>query len=54
MNMMFSTVGLALVAAIFMMLVPIALLVVGASFSGSEALKRWKSAAVSSFVKLRQ
>ena len=28
MNMMFSTVGLALVAAIFMMLVPIALLVV--------------------------
>lgn len=31
---------------------PIALLVVGASFSGSEALKRWKSAAVSSFVKL--
>lgn len=31
---------------------PIALLVVGASFSGSEALKRWKGAAVSSFVKL--
>ena len=31
---------------------PIALLVVGASFSGSEALKRWKSAAVSSLVKL--
>ena len=31
---------------------PIALLVVGASFSGSEALKRLKGAAVSSFIKL--
>ena len=31
---------------------PIALLVVGASFSGGEALKRWKGAAVSSLVKL--
>lgn len=31
---------------------PIALVVVGASFSGSEAMKRWKGAAVSSFVKL--
>lgn len=31
---------------------PIALLVVGASFSGSEAMKHWKGAAVSSFVKL--
>lgn len=34
------------------MATPLALLVVGASFSGSEALKRWKSAAVSAFVKL--
>lgn len=31
---------------------PVALLVVGASFSGSEAMKRWKSAVCSSFVKL--
>ena len=31
---------------------PIALLVVGASFSGGETLKRWKGAAVSSLVKL--
>ena len=31
---------------------PIALLVIGASFSGSEALKRLKSAAAASFVKL--
>ena len=31
---------------------PVALLVVGASFSGSGAVKRWKGAAVSSFVKL--
>lgn len=31
---------------------PVALLVVGASFSGSEAMTRWKSAAWSSFVKL--
>lgn len=31
---------------------PVALLVVGASFSGSEALKRWKSAVCASFVKL--
>lgn len=31
---------------------PIALLVVGASFSGTEAIKRWKGAAVSSFIKL--
>lgn len=31
---------------------PIALVVVGASFSGSEAMKHWKGAAVSSFVKL--
>lgn len=31
---------------------PIALLVVGASFSGAQALKRWKSATVSALVKL--
>lgn len=31
---------------------PVALLVVGASFSGGEALKRWKGAVCSSFVKL--
>ena len=31
---------------------PLALLVIGASFSGGEALKRWKSAAVSACVKL--
>lgn len=31
---------------------PLALLVIGASFSGSGAMKRWKGAAVSSFVKL--
>lgn len=31
---------------------PVALLVVGASFSGSEAMKRWKGAVCSSFVKL--
>ena len=31
---------------------PIGLLVVGASFSGKAAIRRWKSAAVSSFVKL--
>ena len=31
---------------------PIALLVVGASFSGGEAMKRWKGAVISSFVKL--
>lgn len=31
---------------------PIALLVVGASFSGSEAMKRWKGAVVSALVKL--
>lgn len=31
---------------------PIALLVVGASFSGGEALKKWKPAAVATFVKL--
>ncbi len=31
---------------------PIALLVVGATFSGGEALKRWKPAVVASFVKL--
>lgn len=31
---------------------PVALLVVGASFSGSEALKRWKGAVCSAFVKL--
>lgn len=31
---------------------PIALLVVGASFSGSEALKRWKPAAAATFIKL--
>lgn len=31
---------------------PVALLVVGASFSGAEAMTRWKSAAASSFIKL--
>lgn len=31
---------------------PMALLVVGASFSGSEAMKRWKGTVCSSFVKL--
>lgn len=31
---------------------PIALIVVGASFSGTEAIKRWKGAAISSFIKL--
>lgn len=31
---------------------PVALLVVGASFSGSAAMKRWKSAVASSFIKL--
>lgn len=31
---------------------PIALLVVGASFSGNEAMTRWKGAVCSSFVKL--
>lgn len=31
---------------------PLALLVVGAAFSGSEALTRWKPAAVASFIKL--
>ncbi|MDO5544325.1 MAG: AEC family transporter [Eubacteriales bacterium] len=31
---------------------PLALLVIGASFSGAEALTRWKSAVVSSFLKL--
>lgn len=31
---------------------PIALLVVGASFSGGEALKKWKPAAVATFIKL--
>lgn len=31
---------------------PVALLVIGASFSGKEAMKRWKSAALSAFVKL--
>lgn len=31
---------------------PIALLVIGGSFSGAEALKKWKPAAVASFIKL--
>lgn len=31
---------------------PVALLVVGASFSGAEAMTRWKGAAASSFIKL--
>ena len=31
---------------------PIALLVIGGSFSGTEALKKWKPAAVASFIKL--
>lgn len=31
---------------------PVALLVVGASFSGGEALKKWKPAAVATFIKL--
>ena len=31
---------------------PVALLVIGASFSGSEALTRWKPAAAASFIKL--
>ena len=31
---------------------PIALLIIGGSFSGAEALKKWKPAAVASFIKL--
>ena len=42
----------ALLRSISATATPIALLVVGASFSGSEALKRLKGAAVSSFIKL--
>ena len=34
------------------MATPIALLVIGGSFSGAEALKKWKPAAVASFIKL--
>ena len=32
--------------------IPFALLVIGGSFSGAEALKKWKPAAVASFIKL--